>query len=374
VGLLVYADGAYTVAPLTDDAANVAIFLDALAPDIMPGEPGDADAAEAIDRSASLLRQAGYARGDILLVSGSPLASPAAASVKRAAAEGYRVSVLDAATLAADDADLAALGLLQASPGGALARGREGVPARRDDGYWLLLPLLLLAAFAFRRNGAMVVLAACLLLPWRPAAAAGVDWWQRADQRAHRQLQRGAEAYRAGRYEEAARAWRGVPGPDAAYDRGNALARLGQYERAIAAYDEALRERPGMADALANRKAVEAAMKRRPPPGQGDRQASGKPGDRPQPQDDAGASNEAKADEERAKAAQEAARQREAARRARAGDRGRPQDGRQMQESQAQHERRLANQARLQRVPDDPGGLLRERLRIEYERRRGEGE
>ena len=45
-----------------------------------------------------------------------------------------------------------------------------------------------------------------------------------------------------------------------------------------------------------------------------------------------------------------------------------------MKETQAQHERRLANQAKLQRVPDDPGGLLRERLRLEYERRRAEGE
>ena len=36
VGLVAYADDAFTVAPLTDDAANVALFLDALAPDVMP--------------------------------------------------------------------------------------------------------------------------------------------------------------------------------------------------------------------------------------------------------------------------------------------------------------------------------------------------
>src|SRR5690606_18653221 len=36
VALVVFADDAFTVAPLTDDAANVAIFLDALAPDLMP--------------------------------------------------------------------------------------------------------------------------------------------------------------------------------------------------------------------------------------------------------------------------------------------------------------------------------------------------
>ena len=36
VGLVAYADEAYTVAPLTDDAANVALFLDALSPDVVP--------------------------------------------------------------------------------------------------------------------------------------------------------------------------------------------------------------------------------------------------------------------------------------------------------------------------------------------------
>ena len=34
-----------------------------------------------------------------------------------------------------------------------------------------------------------------------------------------------------------------------------------------------------------------------------------------------------------------------------------------------QRERRLANEAWLQRVPDDPGGLLRAKFRLEYERR-----
>jgi Ca-activated chloride channel family protein len=396
VGLLVYADGAYTVAPLTDDAANVAVFVDALAPDIMPGDADEADAAAAIDRAATLMRQAGFARGDILLVSGSAMGASVPAAAARAAAGGYRVSVLDAvppaatgaaravdagvvaaagggrsARLAAGDGDLASLGVLDASAQGALARGREGGASWRDEGYWLLLPLLLLAAFAFRRNGAIAVLALCLLLPWRPAAAAGIDWWRRADQQAHERMEQGARAYRAGDY-AAERAWRGVPGAEADYDRGNALARQGRYDEAIAAYDEALRAKPGMADAIANRKAVEAARKRRPPSGKGDRDDAGDKGDGNQDQEQDAGKRDAQADAARAQAGQ-AAREREAARRARAGDAGPPQDGR-MQETQAQHERRLANQARLQRVPDDPGGLLRERLRLEYERRRTRGE
>src|SRR5690606_34490008 len=87
------------------------------------------------------------------------------------------------------------------------------------------------------------------------------------------------------------------PGADAAYNRGNALARAGRYEDAIAAYDEALRRQPGMADAIANRKVVEAAMKNTPPPqsggGRGEQQQSpdrGKPDDNASnPEEDSGA-------------------------------------------------------------------------------------
>ncbi|TBR14176.1 MAG: hypothetical protein EPO46_01260 [Lysobacter sp.] len=41
--------------------------------------------------------------------------------------------------------------------------------------------------------------------------------------------------------------------------------------------------------------------------------------------------------------------------------------------SAAQRERKLANDAALQRVPDQPGSLLREKFRLEYERRQREG-
>ncbi len=43
-------------------------------------------------------------------------------------------------------------------------------------------------------------------------------------------------------------------------------------------------------------------------------------------------------------------------------------------ETAEQRERRIANQAQLQRVPDDPGALLRAKFRLEYERRQGRGQ
>jgi Ca-activated chloride channel family protein len=42
--------------------------------------------------------------------------------------------------------------------------------------------------------------------------------------------------------------------------------------------------------------------------------------------------------------------------------------------SAAQREKQRANEAWLRRVPDDPGGLLRAKFRLEYERRQQTGE
>ncbi|HVR81490.1 MAG TPA: VWA domain-containing protein [Luteimonas sp.] len=459
VGLVAFADDAYTVAPLADDVDNVALFLDALAPDIMPmyGRPGDGSHADrAIAWSTRLLRQAGFARGDILLLTDH--ADAAARSAASAAArDGYRVSVLgvgsaggaayrdadgriaqthlDAgslralasaggggyATLAAGNGDLVSLGVLDPQQAGAMATHGEKTAIWLDQGYWLLPPLLLLALFAFRRGGALAVLLLCAWLPWQPARAAEREWWLRPDQQAHARLEQGVEAYRKNDFATAQKNWDGLPGADAAYNRGNALAKAGNYDAAIAAYDDALRQQPGMADAIANRRAVEAAKRRKPPSGQKqgnnnqsnqnqgrqggqgnpqsgqDQGAQTPPQPQSQPQDQPSQDRKpqqpqssqspkqdnsgqgAKPDEPADAAAQRAAdaAQRERMQRALR----QPQQGQSQQEAKAtertetpaERERRLANEAWLRRVPDDPGGLLRARFRLEYERRQQGG-
>lgn len=446
VGLVAYADDAFTVAPLTDDAGNVALFVDALAPDVMPTDGQRAD--RAIAASAKLLEQAGFGEGDILLLTDHADAD-AIAAARRASRSGYRVSALglgsaagaayrdaggtiaharlDASSLrslanagggtyaaaSADDADLRALGVLDPQQGaGASGRGEKG-RHWQDDGYWLLPPLLLLALFAFRRGGGSAAMAALLLLvalPWSPAQAQE-NLWRRPDQQAHRQLEKGAAAYRKDDFAAAQQAWQGLQGADAQYNLGNALAKAGRYPQAIAAYDRALRAQPGMADALANKRAVEAAMKRKPPQGgkQDDKggkdqdknpkseqdqngqsqsqQAQPQPGGQesqqrpppsqqnqnaqkqpqqaqPKPQDPNAQKNADAAQRERmrqalaeqGKAAQDPAKKAQAA-----------------QETPAERESRQANEAWLRRVPDDPGGLLRAKFRLEQERRQQSG-
>jgi Ca-activated chloride channel family protein len=216
-------------------------------------------------------------------------------------------------------------------------------------------------------------------------------------------MERGSEAYRAGDYAAAAKAWDGLPGADASYNLGNALAKQGRYKEAIDAYDQALAREPGMEDAIANRKAVLAAMQRQPPSGgkqDGDRkgdagqdqgqgeggtqgsggdsrrepgegrgeartggnQADGAPAEAPRPEDAAAQQAADAAQRERmARALNEAEKSADAADEAAA------------QETTAEREQRLANEAWLRRIPDDPGGLLRERFRLERLRREREG-
>ena len=321
------------------------------------------------------------------------------------------------ATLAAGDGDLASLGVLgvldSSQQAGATAARGEKTATWLDQGYWLLLPLLVLALFAFRRGGVLAVVLLCLCLPWQPARAATNDWWLRPDQHQHARLERGVEAYRRNDFSSAEKSWSGLPGADAAYNRGNALAKAGDYDAAIAAYDEALRRQPGMDDAIANKRAVEAAKKRKPPSGQkqgnqnqgdsnqGQKDDQGKPqsgqdqgsqssqsqgqpsqdGKPRQPQtqppkpDDSGQGTKPdKPIDATAQRAADAA-QRERMQRAMQ----QPKQGRtqaqavQRSETPAQRERRLANEAWLRRVPDDPGGLLRAKFRLEYERRQQGG-
>lgn len=326
--LIAYAGDAFVVAPLTSDASALNDLLDALAPDTMPAD-GD-NAAQAIERGVALIHDAKVGGGSLVLVTDNADAS-AQDAARKAAASGVHVSVLGIGTtqggpvplsdnsfqrdaqggillarrnddalralasagggayvpMSDDDSDVRALA-------GALAADGPAVPAAdvhgdewQDRGPWLLLLLLPLAAMSFRRGWLMLL--ALTLLPLAPGVSHANTWsdlWRRPDQQAAAALQqgdakraqqlahdpawRGAAAYRAGDYATAGKDLRGLSGTDAQYNLGNALAKQGDYQGALEAYDRALKANPSNADATANRKAVEDWMHRQPKSPQND--------------------------------------------------------------------------------------------------------
>ncbi|MEW6039049.1 MAG: VWA domain-containing protein [Pseudomonadota bacterium] len=458
--LIVYGGDAFTVTPLTDDVDTIDAQLPALSSDLVPATGHDAGRALAL--AAQLLRDGGFGRGDILLaaVQADPGAGALAAELR---GEGFRVSVLAIGTeagapiplrnggfrkgangeieLSRLDApalrELAGQGggrYLELSTGAAAtdalasffeqsARRNEGMEAAmklalwEDRGPWLLLLVLPLAALGFRR-GWLAVLVFALPLP-RPAQA--LDWqglWKTPDQRAAEAFEAGqfdqaaggfrdpawksAAEYRAGKYEEAAKSLEGLDSADAAYNRGNALAKSGRLQEALEAYKHAERLDPNDEDARHNREAVEQALKQQEQQKQpsDSKDQSQKPKDDPQ-QDQNGSQDPQNPQEQKPDQAQsqespeqdpkppepqpgeETLEQHaEEAQQQPASPSPRPQPERQagedkeaeeqqMQqaESRSEDEKEQATEQWLKRIPDDPGGLLRRKFLYQYRQR-----
>ncbi len=317
--VVVFAGSAHTVVPLSDDLATTRNLLDALHPTLMP-EPGQRSDL-AVAKGLALLEQAGLGRGRLLLIGssldeqersaivtlmegrnerllilgvgteqGAPIAGKDGSFLKDAQG-AILIPRLDNARLQRlvgelggryqrarlGDDDLAALGLFDQT--GTLQQDDEimRLEAWLDQGHWLLLPLLLLAALAGRR-GWLFCLPLFLLQPQPANAFELEDLWLRRDQQGQRLLdaERPAEAaerftdhrwqatarYQAGDYAGAAELF--AEGNTAAdhYNRGNALARSEALEAAIEAYDQALELQPDLQAAQRNKALIEELLRR----------------------------------------------------------------------------------------------------------------
>jgi Ca-activated chloride channel homolog len=321
--LVVYAGDAFTVSPLTRDANTIRALLKVLEPGIMPVEGSRADLgllkAEELLRQAGassgqvLLIADGVASGN------AGASERAAARLKN---DGYTVSVLGVGTEAGvplTDAqgelvrdatgktintrlDTPALQALARAGGGGYrsitdngqalnalltagqplhaeltAQTDASTQAWEEQGPLLAVLLLPLAALAFRRNWLLgIVLLVGIASPPQPAmASTWSDLWQRPDQQAAKALaagdyakaselatdadRRGSAEYKRGNYASALDNFAQSKGADADYNRGNALAKLGRYQDAIAAYDKSLQANPSE-DARVNKAAVEALL------------------------------------------------------------------------------------------------------------------
>ena len=456
-GLVVFAGDAFAVSPLTDDSATLTEMLPALSTDLMPARGSRADLG--LRRAGELLAQAGQTRGEVILIADSAEDFRAVEAAAALARDGFSVSALALGTPEGAPIPLAEGGFLTddagrivvpragtkelrevARAGGGrfaklsgdhqdleflLASGARSLPdteeseheARhwRDEGPWLVLALLPVAALAFRR-GWLLALGCLLIVPAEPARAwEWRDLWSRPDQQASAALDRGdpvaaIEAagdgrwrapalYRNREYVAAGDAYAALPGADAHYNRGNALARAGRLRDALDAYDASLAIAPDLEDALFNRRLVEELLRERPAGGGreergeegGSRSAAGDgaqpfgPDDRdpdggdprgepPGPQLEGMESGSSESDAGSASASRERE-SRESTGQVELGEvRGGASEGIRASapaegEGKLSEEQRQALEQWLRRIPDDPGGLLRRKFALDYQRR-----
>lgn len=450
--LVVYSANAFTVTPLTTDANTIAALVNSLSTDIMPSRGSYPVAA--INKGRKLLEQAGASFGEVLLITdggSSPAAERAARDLRNS---GYTLSVLGVGTsqgapiprlaggfvtdrsgnIAVPKLEERSLRALAAAGGGQYATltpdGRDldlllsgDVGSRaatdgsqvsdqwREEGPWLALLLLPFAALAFRR-GWLLVVAFAVLPMTEPAQASVWDeiWWT-TDQQGQRALEQGhalraAELFENSEWQAVAQYGAGDYVSSAAqfaergdvrnlYNLGNALARQGEFESAIDAFEQVLDIAADDADAEYNRDLLQQMLEQQRSQqqnegdqGQDSSDRSGgdgeqSDGDRSSEQQGADGTSQSDSDaagrvasqREDQQAIQEDldALQQELERaREKAGQEGN-KSAQQLSDAELDALRREQEQQQaleqwLRRIPNDPGGLLRNKFRYQYQR------
>ena len=446
--LIVYSANAFTVAPLTTDTDTIALLVNSLGTDIMPSRGSYPEVA--IAKSRQLFEQAKVGFGRVMLITdggSSPAASVAARDLKAA---GYTLSILGVGTtegapiprvtggfvtdnrgeMAVPKLEERGLRALASIGGGRYARisddGRDleqllsgeilgdavigddalATDRWREEGPWLLLFLLPLAALGFRRGWVIVLIFFIVPLPQTAYAATWSDLWLNKDQQAGRELEAGnakdaaalfknrdwqaVADYEAGDYAGSASVFSEKNDTRNLYNLGNAMAFQGDFDAAIDAYEQVLEKKPNHEDATYNLDLVTKKKEQQEQQNQGEDQESvanpGEEGEKPDSEEqsveqdqegesesdsesqegDSSESGDEEISEEDMKALQEELQR--AAEEANPDEQPQQMSEAELAELRQQQEQEQAMEQWLRRIPDDPGGLLRRKFRHQYQR------
>ena len=445
--LIVFAGDAHVVSPLTDDTKTITAMIPSLSPDIVPA-PGSA-LAPALVKAIDLFRDGGTVSGRILIITDEIRDVVASQRVAREFRNAYPVSVMSVGTKEGGPVALVngrpEAGYLKDARGNMvipklnasslkdfadLAGGRYSPmtlteedlgyllaeqPLLQNDAYrelerdfdvwfeegpWLLLLLLPLAALGFRR-GWVWGIALVIILPTNDAKASlWDDLWQTKDQQAMQVMSEGdVEAaaalfenpewkatanYRGEKFEDAASQYGGIDTADSKYNLGNAFAKQNLLDEAIEAYDQALAADPDNEDAKFNKALIEQLQQQQQEQQDQDSEDSEEQQDKEQDQKDQEEQEKEQQDQKEQQEEQDSQQEQDEKEQEQQ-EKEQQEQAQEEQEEQANQkpaeeesepldeEEKQALQQWLRRVPDDPGGLLRRKFQMQYEERLREG-
>lgn len=456
--LVVYGGEAHTVSPLTEDSNTIISLVPILHPSLLMEYGSNTE--DAIDTAIKLAANGGYTQADLLLITDGVAASAFATIQSMLAAAGNsRLSILGVGTaqgapipygngsfvkdssgailipkldssslqrlasngggnyqeLSADDQDIQQLlaGTEQLLPDATRELDRS-FDLWDDQGFWLVILLLPILLLSFRKNILALLLLGPLLSQPQPAhASVWQDLWQTPDQQAAAALAAGdantaqglfenkqwraSAAYRAGDYETAINHFKQADSADGQYNLGNALAKAGNLDGAIEAYNQALAQQPDMEDALANRDLVEKLKQQQEQQQsssdqeknqeQEQNQQQQQNQDQQQSSDGQSSQNQQSNDKDQSQQGQQQPEQDDNQQSEQA-QQSESEKQQSEPESESESEKQQAQQAQaddtlsdeekqnqqeieqmLRRVPDDPGGLLRQKFRYQSQQR-----
>ena len=443
-GLVVYGGEAHTVSPLTEDSNTIVSLVPTLHPALLPDYGSNTE--DAIATAIELAENGGYGHTDLLLISdgvstaafkniqsqitqshgirlyilgvgsaeGAPIPMGNGGFVKDRSG-AILVPKLNASSLQQlakigngsyhsltnDDTDIEYLlaATEQPFPGTTEVTDRS-FDLWDDRGFWLIILIIPLLLLGFRKNALFVLVLAPTLFTSAPVEASiWQDLWFTADQQGGKALADGdaasaqtlfkdqqwqaSAAYKSQDYQTAASNFKQGDSADSLYNLGNTLARMGDLEGAIKAYEQALAIKPNMQDAIANRDLLK-NLKQDQDQQQQDQQQQ----DQSQQQDqnqqqshqrDQQQNQQQDQQQDQQQTKQEDQQQADTDKDKQPIAKSEPAGEEQLQErkqeqeqeqEQAQEQQQLQElQQWLRRVPDDPGGLLRQKFRYQSQQR-----
>ncbi len=431
-GLVVFAGDAHTVSPLTDDTNTIIAMIPALRPEIMPAS--GSQLTPALKKSIQLFHDAGVSSGRILIVTDEIRDAAEAQSYARNFRFSFPVSVLAVGTaegapiplpgpeggylkdargnLVIPKTDTTSLGEFAQVAGGRfstmtlaeedlayllgddpLLDNDEFRALERDfdvwfeEGPWLILLLIPLAALIFRR-GWMWIFALIIIMPPHEAHASfWDDLWLTPDQQAMAVLKagdpdeaaslfehpgwKGSALYKGEAFGDAGNQFASLRDIDSQYNLGNALARQGKFEEAIEAYDQALSRDPDHEDAVFNKNLIEQLLSEQQQ--QQQPQDDGEDGEQQQQDQSDQQQSDSEDGENQQQSSEENDQQQAENDKSEEGEAKEQEDQEATDQQMAEEDAKLdaeeqqALQQWLRRVPDDPGGLLRRKFERQHE-------